>query len=82
MGCDIMVVKISGRRERSPQVQEVLSGFGCSIKMRLGLHETESVCSDEGILVLQLTGDKREMLKLEAALNAMENVKAKMVMLD
>lgn len=82
MDCDIMVVKISGRRERSPQVQEVLSRFGCSIKVRLGLHETENVCSDEGILVLQLTGDKQEMFRLEAALNGMENIKAKMVVLD
>lgn len=82
MDCDIMVVKILGRRERSPQVQEVLSRFGCSIKVRLGLHETENVCSDEGILVLQLTGDKQEMFRLEAALNGMENIKAKMVVLD
>jgi hypothetical protein len=82
MACDIMVVKIGQRRERSPEVQEVLSKFGCSIKVRLGLHETENVCSDEGILVLQLTGETEEMLKLEKALNKMENVKAKMVILD
>ena len=82
MACDIMVVKMEQRRERSPEVQEVLSKFGCSIKVRLGLHETENVCSDEGILVLQLTGDTDEMLKLEKALNEMKNVKAKMVILD
>ncbi len=82
MACDIMVVKIGERRERSPKVQEVLAKFGCSIKVRLGLHETESVCSDEGILILQLTGDTEEMLKLEKALNELKNVKAKMVILD
>ena len=82
MACDIMVVKIGDRRERSPQVQEVLSKFGCSIKVRLGLHETENVCSEEGILILQLTGDTKEMLKLETALNEMKDVKAKMVILD
>lgn len=82
MSCDIMVVKIGERRERSPEVQEVLSKYGCSIKVRLGLHETENVCSEEGILVLQLTGDKEEMFKLEKGLNEMKNVKAKMVVLD
>jgi hypothetical protein len=77
-----MVVRIGYRRENSPKVQEILSKFGCSIKVRLGLHEAENVCSDEGILILQLCGDEGEMIKLEAALNEMDNVKAKMVMLD
>ena len=82
MECYIMVVKIGARREDSPKVQEVLSQFGCSIKVRLGLHETHEVCSDEGILVLQLSGDIKEMVKLESALNQMDRVKAKMVVLD
>jgi hypothetical protein len=82
MECNIMVVKIGTRREDSPKVQEVLSRFGCSIKVRLGLHETHEVCSDEGILILQLCGDTGEMEKLETALNSMDRVQAKMVVLD
>lgn len=82
MVCNIMIIRIESRRERSPKVQEVLSKFGCSIKVRLGLHETDEVCSDEGILILQLTGDKSEMAGLESALNKMDGVKAKLVVLD
>lgn len=82
MDCNIMIVKINERRVMSPKVQEVLSQFGCSIRVRLGLHETENICSDEGVLILQLTGDRKEMLGLEKALGALEGVKAKMVMLD
>lgn len=82
MECDIMVIKISGRRTKAPSVQEVLTQFGCSIKVRLGLHEAGDVCSDEGILILQLTGDKDEMKGLEKALNKMDGVQAKMVILD
>lgn len=82
MECNIMVVKIGARKQKSPEVQEVLSQFGCSIKARLGLHETERVCSDEGILILQLTGEKEEMLGLEKALSALESVQSKMVMLE
>jgi hypothetical protein len=82
MSCNIMVIRIEGRREKSPKVQEVLSRFGCSIKVRLGLHETDEVCSDEGILILQLTGEESEMFALESALNEMEGVKAKLVVLD
>lgn len=78
MEYNIMAIKIDERRKNSPDVQHVLSGFGCSIKVRLGLHETENVCSDEGLLILQLTGDTEEMKKLEKALNEMEGVKAHM----
>ena len=83
MECNIMIVKIGQRRKKSPEVQEVLSKFGCSIKTRLGLHEAnDTVCSEEGVLVLQLTGDRGEMKKLEVALNELESVKAQMVMID
>ena len=78
----IMVVKIGTRRENSPQVQEVLSKYGCSIKLRLGLHETENVCSDEGVLILQLTGERDEMKKLEKELNTMSEVAAQLVVID
>ena len=74
MECNIMIIKIGERRKKSPAVQEVLSKFGCSIKTRLGLHEAGDVCSEEGVLVLQLTGDKNEMIALEQALNGMESV--------
>ncbi len=82
MSWDIMIVRIGYRRENSPKVQEILSKFGCSIKVRLGLHEAGDVCSDEGLLILQLCGDKEEMLKLEKALNEMESIQAKMVIME
>ena len=78
----IMIVKIGQRTKKSPDVQDVLSKFGCSIKIRLGLHEAERFCSDEGVLILQLTGDTDEMRALEKALNEMESVKAQMVTLE
>ena len=82
MECNIMIVKIGERRKKSPEVQEVLSKFGCSIKTRLGLHEAGDVCSEEGVLVLQLTGERSEMKRLEKALNELESVKAQMVIID
>lgn len=79
MEYNIMALRLDERRKNSPDVQKVLSSFGCSIKMRLGLHETENVCSDEGLLILQLTGDADEMKKLEKALNDIDGVKARMI---
>lgn len=80
--CNIMVVRIGARRDISPRVQEVLSSFGCSIKLRLGLHETENVCSEEGVLILQLAGERDEMARLETALNALPGVRAQLVLFD
>ena len=81
MDCNIMVIKIVSRHSKASQVQEVLTQFGCSIKARLGLHEAGEFCSEEGILILQLTGDREEMLALEKELKRMDGIEAKMVFL-
>lgn len=82
MGCEkIMVIRISQRSAKAPTVQTVLTEFGCIIKTRLGLHEAGDVCSEVGILILQLCGDE-SYSELEKALNAIEGVKAKLVELD
>jgi hypothetical protein len=82
MANQIMVIKIGYRRDNAAKVQHVLSQYGCSIKVRLGLHEAGDVCSDEGLVILQLVGDKEELIKMQKALNEVDNVKAKMVDLD
>ena len=40
------------------------------------------MCSEEGVLILRLTGEVSEMNKLEAALNELPSVQAKMIVLD
>jgi len=79
MEYNIMAVRIKERTENSPDVQKVLSSFGCSIKVRLGLHETDNVCADEGLVILQLAGDAKDMKELEAALNGMKGVRARFI---
>ncbi len=74
---NIMAVLINHRSKKAPTVQEVFTKYGCSIKMRLGLHEAGDVCSEEGLVLLQLSGDKSEIKKLEDELNGVEGVKAK-----
>lgn len=83
MACEtIMVIRIRERSKKAPTVQSVLTEFGCVIKTRLGLHETnDNVCSESGILILQLCGDEGYK-GLEKALNEIEGVKAKLVELD
>lgn len=74
---NIMAVLINHRSKKAPTVQEVFTKYGCTIKMRLGLHEAGDVCSEEGLVLLQLAGEKSEIKKLEDELNGIEGVKAK-----
>lgn len=74
---NIMAVIINRRSKKAPEVQEVFTKHGCIIKMRLGLHEAGDVCSEEGLVLLQLTGGKDQINELEKDLNGMEGIKAK-----
>lgn len=73
---NIMAVVIDHRSENSVGAQKVFAKYGCIIKVRLGLHETEDKCLDTGLIVLELAGNKDEIKKFEAELNEVEGVKA------
>lgn len=73
----VMAVVINHRSNKAPKVQEVFTKYGCNIKMRVGLHEAGDVCSEEGLILLQLTGGKEEVNELEKQLNDIEGVRAK-----
>ena len=76
-GYNIMAVLISHRSKKAPQFQEVLTKYGCAIKMRLGLHETGDVCSEEGLILLQLSCKDEIIKALENDLNSIDGIKAK-----
>ena len=53
-----MGIVIENRKDFAPYVQEVLTHYGCIIKMRIGLHEgVEEECSNEGFIILNLKDD-------------------------
>lgn len=74
---NIMAVVINHRSSKAPEFQEVLTKHGCLVKVRLGLHEAGNVCSEEGLILLQLAGNKDEIKSLEDELNSMDGIKAK-----
>lgn len=74
-----MLIKTCKRRDNIDSVQKTLTEFGCIIKTRLGLHEAGGVCSDEGLIILQLADDADEIEKLEKALDKIECVTFKTV---
>ena len=76
----ILGIYIPDRMKESKQVQSVLTKFGCSIKTRLGLHEvTSDTCTNYGLILLELSGDKAEWDKLEAELLKIEGVITKKI---
>jgi hypothetical protein len=79
-----MAVRVSNRDENAVKIQETLTKHGCSINMRLGLHDHEdgSVCSPCGTLILQLCCPKEQAKLVEADLLKIDGVRAKLIDLD
>ena len=74
----ILGIFVSNRTKDAVLVQDTLTKFGCSIKTRLGLHEVnDNICTNYGLILLELTGDKTEWEKLEATLKKIEEVQVK-----
>lgn len=79
----LILTLVSNRSESSVAVQECLTNHGCFIKTRLGLHEgTDNMCSESGLIVLEVTGDEGEKKKLHKNLNAISGVHAEIVNLE
>ena len=57
----ILIILIGNRKESAVKVQQVLTAWGCLIKTRLGIHDgILDKCSDQGLLILELYGSKKE----------------------
>lgn len=78
---NIMIIKTCKRQDTADSIQKILTEFGCIIQTRLGLHEAGSVCSDKGLIILQLVDNADETKKLEEALNKLDGITFKSVQL-
>ena len=74
----VILIKIDHRSTEAGKVQQILTEYGCSIKVRLGLHEvSKEFCANDGLIVLEVEGsDLQEMMD---KLNAINLVTAKMI---
>ncbi|GAB1366398.1 MAG TPA: hypothetical protein PL160_03255 [Candidatus Cloacimonas sp.] len=76
----VVLVKIDHRSTEATKVQEILTQFGCSIKVRLGLHEvSKEFCANDGLVILEVDGDPNELANMLEALNKVDYVQAKMI---
>lgn len=80
MACyNIMTILVNHRSKNTNELQKVLTKYGCMVKVRLGLHEAENVCSEEGLIILQLNGSNGEIEEFKKELNSLEGILAKSV---
>lgn len=78
----VMLILIGSRQEAAEKVQKILTGWGCFIKTRLGLHDDVlENCSQTGLIFLEMTGDFEQMQEVERKLNLVKSVDAKLISL-
>jgi len=79
----IMAILQENRVETAPKVQDILTEFGCFIRVRLGLHDAAiDQCTNTGLILLQLCGEDIPVKDMEAKLGSIPNVKVKTMSLN
>ncbi|GAB4157765.1 MAG: hypothetical protein Kow00107_06950 [Planctomycetota bacterium] len=83
MKTTVMAILISNRKDAAEKVQKILTGWGCLIKTRLGLHEgVLENCSDKGLIILELVGTDEQKEELLHKLSLVNGVSAKKIELS
>ncbi|MBK6967119.1 MAG: hypothetical protein IPH20_25285 [Bacteroidales bacterium] len=72
----VLGINVSDRVEVAASVQKVLTLYGCSIRTRLGINDTEDEghCGSGGLILIELSGDPLEWEKLESELRKIEKI--------
>lgn len=79
----VLLILISKRKEAAETVQKILTGWGCFIKTRLGIHDgVLDSCSESGLIFLELTGDSETHSEIARKLNLVKGVDAKLVFME
>lgn len=79
----ILLILIGNRKESAVIVQKILTGWGCLIKTRLGIHDgVLDECSDSGLLILEIVGDKKKHKEMARKLSLVKGVSTKFVELS
>ncbi len=76
----ILLILIGQRKQAAVQVQKVLTGWGCMIKTRLGIHYgVMENCSEQGLLLLELAGERKKMDELARKVSLIKGVSSKLI---
>jgi hypothetical protein len=79
----ILLVLVGKRQEEALKVQQILTGWGCMIKTRLGIHDgVLDNCSDSGLVILELVGEDEKKQELARKLAILPGVSSKLIDLE
>lgn len=79
---NVILIYMSTRQETAEKVQKILTGWGCYIKTRLGIHDgVLENCTDTGLVFLELVGETERHQELERKLNLISGVDAQLITL-
>lgn len=79
----IFGIHINDRVREVPDVQKVLTQYGCQIKTRIGLHNVdENLCSPRGLILLEMCGDEALCDELARTLEAIDGVEVQKMVFD
>ena len=68
-------IYIPEREEKSAEVQEILTRYGCSIKTRLGIHITgDTATQGGGLMLLELCGAPEEFERMINKLKSIDGI--------
>lgn len=83
MGKTLLAILVDTRKKTAPTVQKILTDWGCWIKTRLGIHDgTLENCSNVGLIILELVGEKEKHHELSRKLCLLDGVKTELVHLE
>ena len=76
----LLAVLVDKRKKIAPTVQHILTDWGCWIKTRLGIHDgTLDDCSNVGLIILELVGEKEKHKELSRKLCLLDGVRTELV---
>jgi hypothetical protein len=77
---NILLILVGKRKEEAVKVQQILTGWGCIIKTRLGIHDgVLENCSNNGLIILELAGTDEQIDELTRKIGVLPGVSAKLV---
>lgn len=76
----LLIVLLGNRLHTATKFQHIISEFGCIIRTRIGLHhEVSGKCSNQGVIILELIGEKSKQKTLVNEIKALAGAKIKLV---
>ncbi|MBD3380161.1 MAG: hypothetical protein GF408_06845 [Candidatus Omnitrophica bacterium] len=80
---NVLITLLEQRKETAEKVQKILTGWGCVIRTRFGLHQgVLDDCSNSGLIILELVGEDKDHEELERKLNLLSGVNARLVKMN